>query len=67
MLKMAGLEAKPGRPGKVYSQSTLFRDYNKHMTTMQHMDIREFRERATGIAGEWSAVEDAVSGAYKVR
>ncbi len=64
---MAGLKAKPMQLGTVYSQSTPFRDYNKRMTTVQHMDIREFRKHATGIAGEWIAAEDAPTGTYTVR
>ena len=52
---------------KVYSQAAPFRDYNRKMSTVQHMTVREFRKHATGIAGEWVVAEDVASGTYKVR
>jgi hypothetical protein len=52
---------------KVYSQTTLFRDYNRSMTTAQQMTVRDFRKHATGMAGEWIAAQDAASGTYTVR
>ena len=52
---------------KVYSQNPPFRDYNRSMTLLQQMTVREFRKLATGMAGEWVAAQDAASGTYTVR
>lgn len=60
--KAIGLEK-----AKVYSQNTPFRDYNRDMTVLQHMTVRDFRKLATGMAGEWIAAQDAATGTYTVR
>ena len=52
---------------EVYSQNTPFRDYNRDMTVLQQMTVREFRKLATDMAGEWVAAQDAASGTYTVR
>ena len=38
---------------EVYSQPAPVHDYNRKMSTVQHMVAREFCKHATGIAGEW--------------
>jgi hypothetical protein len=65
-VKKPVFEAKIAKSINVYSQSRPFRDYNRRMTTVQPMTVREIRKAGTSMLGEWIAVQDA-QGTYKVR